>query len=113
MLQLTSLTGIWGISFCLFLLPATIAAALSQKGRAINSQRLASVVAVFLTAVVGYGFWRVVSTPAAKSSVKVGLMATGVDTTFPHDDNTALELFRDYSVKAAGLAAQGAERKAR
>jgi apolipoprotein N-acyltransferase len=36
-------------------------------------------------------------------------MATGVDTTFPHDDSAALALFRDYSGKVDGLAAQGAQ----
>jgi apolipoprotein N-acyltransferase len=36
-------------------------------------------------------------------------MATGVDTTFPHDDSTALGLFRDYADKADSLTAQGAQ----
>jgi len=36
-------------------------------------------------------------------------MATGVDTRFPRDDTAALALLRDYSEKAAGLAAQGAQ----
>jgi hypothetical protein len=34
-------------------------------------------------------------------------MAAGVDTTFPRDDSTALELLREYSDKAGKLAAQG------
>ena len=33
-LQVTSVAGIWGITFCLFLLPATIAAVLNQPGNA-------------------------------------------------------------------------------
>src|SRR5262249_15478762 len=44
-----------------------------------------------------------------QNSVKVGLMATGVNTTFPHDDSTAMALFSDYSEKVDGLAAQGAQ----
>jgi len=109
MLQVTSVVGIWGISFCLFLLPATIAAVLSRQGSARDRTRLAMAVAVFLVAVDGYGSWRLVSSPAPQSTVKVGLMATGVDTTFPHDDSTALGLFRYYSDKADSLAAQGAQ----
>jgi apolipoprotein N-acyltransferase len=108
-LQVTSLVGIWGISFCLFLLPATIAAVLSREGGALERRRLAIGVALFFVAVVGYGSWRLIFTPAPRYSVRVGLMATGGDTTFPHDDSTALELFRYYSDKAGGLAAQGAQ----
>jgi apolipoprotein N-acyltransferase len=105
-LQLTALTGIWGITFCLFLFPATLAAVLGRQGRA---RRLAGVVAVFLAAVVGYGVWRIIFTPAPEASLKVGLVATGAGATFPHDDTKALELFRDYAVKAGDLAAQGAQ----
>jgi apolipoprotein N-acyltransferase len=108
LLQVTSLVGIWGISFCLFLLPATIAAALSRQGSARGRRRLAIAVAVFLAAVVAYGAWRLISTPVA-NSVKVGLMATGTGTTFPHDDASALELLDAYSKKAVSLAAQGAQ----
>lgn len=107
-LQVTSLAGIWGISFCLFLLPATIAAVLSRQGSALERTRLAIAVAVFLAAVFGFGSWRLLSTPAPEHLAEVGLMATGVDTTFPHDDTTALELLHTYSDKAVSLAAQGA-----
>lgn len=55
LLQVTSLVGIWGVSFCLFLLPATIAALLSTQGCASERSRLAIAVAVFLAAVAGYG----------------------------------------------------------
>jgi len=109
LLQVTSVVGIWGISFCLFLLPATVAAVLSRQGSARGRTRLAIAVAVFLAAVDGYGSWRLASTPVPQYTVKVGLMATGVDTTFPHDDNTALQLFHEYSDKADSLVAQGAK----
>src|SRR5208337_1572849 len=108
-LQVTSLVGIWGISFCLFLLPATIAAVLSRQGSALERTRLAIAVAVFLAAVAAYGAWRLISTPAAEHTVKVGLMATGVDTPFPRDHSAALELLHAYSDKAVSLAAQGAQ----
>lgn len=108
-LQVTSLVGIWGISFCLFLLPATIAAVLSRQGSAGERRRLAIAVAAFLVAVVAYGAWRLISTPLAQYSVKVGLMATGAGTPFPHDDASALKLLDAYSDKAVSLAAQGAQ----
>ena len=108
-LQVTSLVGIWGIGFCLLLFPAVIAALLSRKGRGLERQRLAIAAGVFFAAVIGYGVWRLVSTPAPEHSVTVGLMATGVDTPFPRDDSTALQLLRNYSEKAQSLASQGAQ----
>src|SRR5215472_15453721 len=108
-LQVTSLTGIWGITFCLFLLPATMAAVLSQTGTVPQKRKLATVVGVFLALVIGWGSWRLMFTPGREHSVKVGLMATGAGTTFPHDDTTALQLLREYSDKTASLAAQGAQ----
>lgn len=108
-LQVTSVTGIWGIAFCLFLAPATVAAVLNPAGTVSQKKRLAAAAGAFLALVIGWGSWRVTSTPAPDHSVKVGLMATGVDTTFPHDDATALKLLQDYSDKAASLAAQGAQ----
>ncbi len=108
-LQVTSVAGIWGITFCLFLLPATIAAVLKPPGTASPKKKLAIATGVFLALVIGWGSWRVLSAPAPEHSVRVGLMATGVHSTFPHDDATALRLLQDYSEKAASLAAQGAQ----
>jgi len=108
-LQVTSLTGIWGITFCLFLLPATIAAVLSQAGTAPQKKKLIMAVGVFLALVTGWGSWRLLFTPRPEHLVKIGLIATGTDTTFPHDDTSALKLLQDYSDKTAGLAAQGAQ----
>ena len=109
LLQVTSLVGIWGISFYLFLLPATIAAVLSRQGSAGQRRRLAIAVAACLAAVVAYGARRLISAPVAQHSVEVGLMATGAGTTFPYDDASALELLHAYSDKAVSLAAQGAQ----
>jgi len=108
-LQMTSVTGIWGITFCLFLLPATIAAVLNQPGTAPGKKSLATASAVFLALVIGWGSWRLTSTPPAEHSVRVGLLATGLNTTFPHDDASALRLLQDYSDKAANLAEHGAQ----
>ena len=108
-LQVTSLVGIWGIGFCLLLFPATIAAVLSRPGNARERARLACAAGVFFAVVLGFGVWRLASTPPPRHSVKVGLMATGVDTPFARDDTNALRLLQDYSEKARNLAAQGAE----
>ena len=108
-LQVSSVVGIWGITFCLFLLPATIAALLSRLGSVSQKKRLATAAGAFLALEIAWGSWRVMSTPDPEHALRVGLMATGVDTTFPHDDTVALRLLQHYSGKAAGLAAQGAQ----
>jgi len=107
-LQVASLVGIWGISFCLFLLPSTMAAALRPRSDATKKIRLATAVGLFLAAVIGYGAWRLMSAPAIDHWVRVGLIATGADTTFPHEDGAGLHLLRLYSEKAGELAAEGA-----
>jgi len=108
-LQVASLAGIWGITFCLFLLPAAIAATLSPMGTASQKKRLATAVGASLTLIIGWGSWRLTATPEPEHSVKAGLMASGVDTIFPHYDAAALKLLQDYSERTAGLAAQGAQ----
>jgi apolipoprotein N-acyltransferase len=107
--QIASMTGIWGIGFCLFLLPATIAAVLGTQGSASQKRRLATTAGGFLALVIGYGAWRLAATSAPERWVKVGLTATGAETSFPRDDAGALKLLREYSDRTASLAAQGAE----
>src|SRR5580698_2953574 len=74
-LQIASVTGIWGISFCIFLFAATIAALLSA-GSVQQKLPAALMASVFLVAVFGYGFWRLAATPKDSPSVKVGLIAS-------------------------------------
>jgi len=110
MLQLVSLVGIWGISFCLFLLPATIAALLCGQRSWAARMKLAAVVFTVLAGVFLYGAWRLASTPAAEHSVNVGLLATDVNgrfpDVFPQDDKTALDLLRGYADQASSLTAR-------
>jgi apolipoprotein N-acyltransferase len=107
LVQVASLTGIWGIGFCLLLLPATVAAVSSGQGSVHQRKRLAFAVGLFLAALLGYGGWRLMATPTAGRSVKVGLMATGFGSTFPHDDGAALALLRDYAGRSEAMAGQG------
>ncbi len=107
-LQLTSVVGIWGITFCLFLFSATVAALLSRRRNGPFPTRLAVAVAGFFTVVLVCGACRLITTPEAQDSIKVGLAATGTATTFPHDDANALALLREYSSKSTALAGEGA-----
>ncbi len=105
LLQIVSLTGIWGISFFLFVFAATCAVILSQRGTDAQRMRLAIAVGALFALMLGYGEWRLIAVPAgaAQQSVKVGLMGTGTIDAFPQNDNDSLQLLQSYSDKVASL----------
>jgi apolipoprotein N-acyltransferase len=109
-LQIVSVVGIWGISFCLFLVPAAIAALLSSQGTSETRKKLAAVTVSVIAVVFIYGTWRLTVSPRTDQSVIVGLLATDAARQFPgifpQNDKTALELFRRYADQAKGLKAQ-------
>ena len=74
-LQIAAVTGIWGISFSIFLFAATVAALISS-GAAKQKSILAIATAAVLVCVLGYGYWRLASTPKDSPTIKVGLIAS-------------------------------------
>jgi apolipoprotein N-acyltransferase len=74
-LQIASVTGIWGISFSIFLFAATVAALLGT-GVMRQKRSLAIGVAFFFLCVFGYGYWRLAATPRNSPTIKVGLIAS-------------------------------------
>jgi apolipoprotein N-acyltransferase len=74
-LQIASITGIWGISFCIFLFAATVAALLST-GTISAKIPLGAAVFVFLVCVLGFGAWRLAATPKNSPAIKVALLAS-------------------------------------
>ncbi len=107
-LQVASLAGIWGISFCLFLFPAAVAALFSGQGSKTQRMSLAATVGALFVAVIAYGSLRLAATPANAPSVKVALMAADAEDLFPQDDESALKLLREYSEQVDKLAGLGA-----
>jgi len=105
--QLAAVTGVWGVSFCLFLFPATVAALLIGDG---NRARLSTIAGVFFIAVFAFGIWRFSSVPAAKS-VRVGLAASDIQQNlFPQDEGPeTARLLRGYLDQATRLAQRGAQ----
>ena len=109
-LQIASITGIWGISFCLFLFAGTAGALLSGYGDARSKRILATATAAILVAVLGFGAWRLYITPPVTQSVTVGLLASdmpGNILTEKHADT--LRLMSQYAEMARYLAARGAK----
>jgi apolipoprotein N-acyltransferase len=105
--QMASLTGIWGISFCVVLFPAAVAAFFSGRGSRGERNAMAIAAIAFLAAVLGYGAWRLRATPRAKQNASILLMASDErEFIFPHTDAGTLTQARRY---AEALAQHGAE----
>ena len=65
-IQIASITGIWGISFLIFLLAGTVATLLTGIGEPRRRCLLATTVGVIVCAAFVFGAWRARSHPAAQ-----------------------------------------------
>jgi apolipoprotein N-acyltransferase len=106
-LQIASVAGIWGISFCIFLFASTVAA-LFQPGSKSLKIPLAATTFVFLLLVVGFGAWRLAATPKDSPMVKVGLIASNSPENI-HAGTPAegQAIFQRYADQLRPLAGQG------
>ena len=109
-LQLASIAGIWGISFCLFLFAATVSILLGRLGSSADRRTLAIATGCALLGVLGFGSWRLYSTPKGPPTVTVGLVASDLRQNIITDEHAdTARLMREYADKAETLAAQGAQ----
>jgi apolipoprotein N-acyltransferase len=109
LIQLTSITGIWSLSFCLFLFSSALAIILN-RGIAFRQRRnLALATAAIFTIIFSFGAWRLSNVPDAPT-VTVGLVAAdtrqNLIATTPQD---SIALFQRYADQATALAARGAQ----
>jgi apolipoprotein N-acyltransferase len=106
LIQIASITGIWAISFCVFLFAGTVSALTTPNGG--NKGRVAVVVAAFYVVIFGFGAWRLHATPSAPT-VKAGLISDDfADPLFPQGQKT-LALAQAYAAQIPAMAAQGAQ----
>jgi len=75
-IQIASITGIWGISFVVFLFAGATAALLSGAGKPRQRCALAIAVGIVICAVFVFGEWRLQSNPSTEP-VAVTLIAQG------------------------------------
>lgn len=109
LVQLASLTGVWGMSFFLLLPAATIAALVSSPATPRKKRSIALGLAIACAAVLGYGWGRLRLAPAAPSVI-VGLLASDTpENVFPQTPEQTPRLMRDYLDQARSLAAEGAQ----
>ena len=110
MVQFASATGVFGISFCLLLLPATITLCLCGRHTWRQMRAVTAAVCVFLAAVLGFGYWRIHQSLPPAMSARVGLIASDLpENIIAGDRDSVLRLLRDYSAQAEALAANGAQ----
>jgi len=105
--QIASVTGIWGISFCMFLFAAA-AAMLFSAGPAPPKIRVAVAAAIFLVCVFVYGTWRLAATPGDSPTVKTALLAgTAGDDAFAGTPEQLQRILGRYAGQMKALASQG------
>ena len=97
LIQIASVTGLWGISFVVFLFAATVAALSSSAGNLSRRSALAVTVGFLICALLVFGEWRLQANPAAES-VAVTLIAKDVPmTVYLGTENQAVELLHEYA----------------
>lgn len=104
-LQLAAVTGLWGIGFLLFWLPAAIGAAVTPARGAGRWSALALCVATVL-GVLGFGLWRLQQ--PASGSVRVGLVSLEHPIRPPVASAEGQALLQRYVAAVQGLADRGA-----
>lgn len=108
LLQLGSLTGLWGIGFITLLLP-TMGAGVILLRRGARIRMGVALVAV-TAAVLIYGEVRLHTTPPAPASMLVGLVESDTPPhIFPDTDPAVLSLMNGYAQQIKALAARGAQ----
>lgn len=97
LIQIASVTGLWGISFVVFLFASTVASLFSGAGKLWERRALAITVGCVVAAVLVFGEWRLHSSTSAKS-VAVTLVAKDVPMSlYLGSEEEALVLLREYA----------------
>jgi apolipoprotein N-acyltransferase len=95
-IQIASITGIWGISFIVFLFAGAAATLLSGAGKPRRRRMLAIAVGSVVCAVLVFGKWRLQSNPS--QCVEVTLVAKDVPiSVYLGSEEQALQLLREYA----------------
>jgi apolipoprotein N-acyltransferase len=96
-IQIASITGIWGISFIVFLFAGTIATLSSGAGNPPERRALAVTTGLVICAIFLFGEWRLHAKPA-ESSVAVTLVVKDVPmSTYLGSEKQALTLLHEYA----------------
>ena len=110
LLQLASITGPWGITFLVLLVPAALATAWQLRGTRGRALRIAGAAIVAVAAVLAFGVTRYVGDESGPL-VRVGLVASDPPTSpaQAREGAATTALLDAYARSAEALAAQGAQ----
>jgi apolipoprotein N-acyltransferase len=109
LIQIASVTGLWGISFVVFLFAGAVAALLSGVGKVWQRRVLAIAVGTIVCAVLLFGEWRLHSNPPGKTDA-VTLIAKDVPmSVYLGTEDQALELLRDYAEEVRRVTPAGTQ----
>src|SRR5438093_950188 len=109
LIQIASVTGLWGISFVVFLFAATVAALLSGAGNLSRRSALGVAVGFLICAVLVFGEWRLQSNPSTEP-VAVTLIAKDVPmSVYLGTENQAMELLHEYADEVRRVTPTGTE----
>ena len=109
-IQVASVTGVWGIEFLLFLLPSSIAVLLTYPSRDQRRKSFAAVMTAVFAAVIALGSLRAFSSARGLGHVTVGLVASDTrENISPLSGDDGMRILRSYADQIGPLAAQGAQ----
>jgi apolipoprotein N-acyltransferase len=97
LIQIASVTGLWGISFVVFLFASGVAALLSGLGQSAERRALAIAAGAIVCAVFAFGEWRL-NASHSNQAVAVTLIAKDVPmSVYLGSEQQAVELLREYA----------------
>ncbi|MGH9430202.1 MAG: nitrilase-related carbon-nitrogen hydrolase [Terriglobia bacterium] len=110
LLQIVSITGIWGITFLLTLVPSGLAVGWHYLTRKQSSAPAFLVTLVLFLLTLGYG-WVGLSHPVSGPSIRVGLATADAGVRYFRTEQVqeAMPVVQAYAQRAGKLAAQGAQ----
>ena len=108
-IQIAAITGLWGISFIVFLFAGAVATLLSGAGKPWQRRALAVGVGFVVCAVFVFGKWRLQSNPPAQS-VAVTLLAKDVPMSiYLGSEEQALSLLGEYAAEIPRITPAGTQ----
>ncbi len=110
LLQIVSITGIWGITFLLTLIPSGLAAAWHFRGQKHRAVPAFAVTLALFVLTLGYG-WVRLSHPVSGPAIRVGLATAdaGVRYYRTQQEQVAMPVVQAYAQRVKTLAEQGAQ----
>ncbi|BCJ39748.1 apolipoprotein N-acyltransferase [Actinoplanes ianthinogenes] len=108
-IQLTALTGVWGVTYLLLATPIALAALLTAGKRATRTKPALACLLALTVTTAGWATWSLTRPSAATGKLRVGLVALEqTEDGLPLDQPSGQELLARYLPRVQSLAGQGA-----